>query len=757
MDDEKNIKSSSRMMDRYCANSNEEESFGNYSETESDEDECKYQGSCSSRIDKNNLGYLVVNKDTEDVKKSYDSFGFKEDFKKISNMGQDARLSIDIDNDYIKKSFNIMSDEKNPDLDTQKKVLGEINQNNEETDSFNFIPRYNVGDGTNFDYKSNNTNTTNQFASLGEKNESFCENAPCSIKPYNLPRSNSKQKSNNFSRKSLENYDSIVRKYDSAEVDTNPIKKDSPNNSEKHQNNEQKTYGSKGNYRKNYNENDKPVNRPKDYESIKLTKEINNQFENKMFHLIQENKSLKANKEIVDNELDFYKKIELRIGNNQSLEDFLDYALNIQSKYEHKLIVSNEKFLAQTKKYNSLQVKNEFSEKKILDLEKQKKQMSDGSMFRNYESKHAGFAAQDKDKVIKQLNEKMAMLHNEISRLKIENNNIKRTLTPRAKMALSSGANTTSNSALPNKIRSKSKINLAATNSTLGNNPINSSQISCDSTNKLDSNYSKNYLKNNNNSNMMKDKENRNIMNTPNQSLRNENHSRNFNKISVEQKSQKNLDSCFSIFDNKAQSNLKKLEDNDINLFSNVCGALPVDSVYKINQKCDDSENFNFLDVYKSKSSRSPKPTSKSKNVLQKTPKQKRQFTSCLVTQNSKECKDSGSILEDKNLETLFRKIEGLEKENFKQKNVLNSSSMQNSINKSSSISENFSELKKMNQDVDKDTLLELYNYLLMKHFATIKKLKDRDSEESKSTDAFTIKQKSCALSQNSSFVFPDS
>ena len=82
---------------------------------------------------------------------------------------------------------------------------------------------------------------------------------------------------------------------------------------------------------------------------------------------------------------------------------------------------------------------------------------------------------------------------------------------------------------------------------------------------------------------------------------------------------------------------------------------------------------------------------------------------------------------------------------------------MQNSINNCSSISENFSELKKMNQDVEKDTLIELYNYLLMKHFATIKKLKDRDSEDSKSIDALTIKQKSCVLSQNSSFVLPES
>lgn len=80
---------------------------------------------------------------------------------------------------------------------------------------------------------------------------------------------------------------------------------------------------------------------------------------------------------------------------------------------------------------------------------------------------------------------------------------------------------------------------------------------------------------------------------------------------------------------------------------------------------------------------------------------------------------------------------------------------MQNS-DEMGSIGENFTELKRLNQDVDKETLVELYNYLLMKHFRMMRNEKVRESEESKSTDAFTLKQKSCVLSENSSFVFTD-
>ena len=64
--------------------------------------------------------------------------------------------------------------------------------------------------------------------------------------------------------------------------------------------------------------------------------------------------------------------------------------------------------------------------------------------------------------------------------------------------------------------------------------------------------------------------------------------------------------------------------------------------------------------------------------------------------------------------------------------------------------------LGKLNSDVDKDTLVELYNYLLMKHFKMMRDGKVRESEESKSTDAFTLKQKSCVLSGNTSFVFTE-
>jgi hypothetical protein len=69
---------------------------------------------------------------------------------------------------------------------------------------------------------------------------------------------------------------------------------------------------------------------------------------------------------------------------------------------------------------------------------------------------------------------------------------------------------------------------------------------------------------------------------------------------------------------------------------------------------------------------------------------------------------------------------------------------------------EAFGDLKKLNADVDKDTLVELYNYLLMKHFRMMRDGKVRESEESKSTDAFTLKQKSCVLSGNTSFVFTE-
>lgn len=69
---------------------------------------------------------------------------------------------------------------------------------------------------------------------------------------------------------------------------------------------------------------------------------------------------------------------------------------------------------------------------------------------------------------------------------------------------------------------------------------------------------------------------------------------------------------------------------------------------------------------------------------------------------------------------------------------------------------EAFGDLKKLNADVDKDTLVELYNYLLMKHFKMMRDGKVRESEESKSTDAFTLKQKSCVLSGNTSFVFTE-
>lgn len=354
-----------------------------------------------------------------------------------------------------------------------------------------------------------------------------------------------------------------------------------------------------------------------DYKSVKRTIEANDCFEKKMMEIVEENKALKAQNKDLSENLEFYLQLESRIGGGQSLAEFLDVTMTTNRQFDQKLLSTNEKFLKLNKKYNLLQAKHESIEKKYLESEKQQKVLAEKNHSSKIETRHTTLATQDKDKTIRSLNEKMSMLHNEISRLKIENNNIRRDCTPKARhnSTINSIQNNNPISHMTNNSRSRPKLSGTNKNYPLGTNKF-SGLIPQTPTHVQNSVSS-----------LSINKENRNSLNTPNYSQeKNSNFKQNhFYKNSIPKNSEKNS----SIFDNKALSSLQTIEENN---------AMSMTAIYHNNPSPGPNPNEstdNALDTYKSKCSRSPIMNKNSKRTLQKTPKAKNSKFSSNHTRNS--------------------------------------------------------------------------------------------------------------------------
>lgn len=356
-----------------------------------------------------------------------------------------------------------------------------------------------------------------------------------------------------------------------------------------------------------------------------------------MMELVEENKVLRDEKGGLEGQLEYYWGLEGRVGGGQSLEEFLESSLVVNRGFDQKLQSANEKFLKVSQKYNLLRAKHESVERKYLDSEKHRKILAEKNHTSKIESSHTTWAARDKDKVIRTLNEQMSTLHNEISRLKIENNNIRRDLTPKVRHNSTMSSNNPSNpilSHMTNKSRSRAKLNASNKIYPPPSSNTNKSPYPIPPSTPTHVHPTMSSLSIN--------KENRNSQNTPTHpqekpftniqpnnwaNSRNSiprNSAQNFEKNS-EKTHEKNAAS--SIFDNKALSNLQTISESN---------AIQTSLIYHPNQSTDPC----LLDNYKSKSSRSPILNKSAKRTLQKTPKAKTSKFS------SNHTRDSGKVVE---------------------------------------------------------------------------------------------------------------
>jgi hypothetical protein len=378
-----------------------------------------------------------------------------------------------------------------------------------------------------------------------------------------------------------------------------------------------------------------------DYKSVKRTIELNDSFERKMMELVEENRRLEAEKGGLGEQLEFYWGLEERVEGGGGLQEFLESSLVVSRGFEEKLGRANEKYLKVSQKYNLLRAKHESVERKYLESEKQRKVLAEKNHTSKIESSHTTWAARDKDKVIRTLNEQMSTLHNEISRLKIENNNIRRDLTPKVRHNSTISSNNPSNpilSHMTNKSRSRAKLN--ASNKIYPPPPSNKHANPMPPSTPTHIHPTMSSLSIN--------KENRNSQNTPSHtqdkpfSIQPNNwaHSRH----SIPRPSEKNMskDSSPSIFDNKILSNLETITENN---------AINMTTIYYNNLPPNQSTDTALLDPYKSKSSRSPILNKKPQRTLQKTPKAKSSKFSSNLSRNS------SKILDQKDIENFDRQI----------------------------------------------------------------------------------------------------
>jgi hypothetical protein len=203
-------KSSSRMMDRYSG-LEDDESIGNYSDSLSEESPGRTTESRinSARMTSDRFTQPIIHsKSSKPLKKSYDSFGFKDD---TSRKGLEFRtnfpikiepLSSDSDSDdattlhpHIRPTTKLPFYAKpQPPSPPTHPNAPHPNPTYSPESSFNFIPKHHQSPLDPLDYKSNNTNATNQFASLNENNKTFSLN-------QNVTSNKTDQDSKNFNSK----------------------------------------------------------------------------------------------------------------------------------------------------------------------------------------------------------------------------------------------------------------------------------------------------------------------------------------------------------------------------------------------------------------------------------------------------------------------------------------------------------------------------------------------------------------------------
>ena len=710
MDDDKTktTRNSSRMMDRYSML--DEDSIQKLSDSSSDNldnlDNLENMDKPTHRYSSSHqFQNTVLTEKLTEVEKSYDSFGFNTyEESKRDNMNFGGNL-VNIE--------ALSSDDSNS---------SKINYGADQTDNtFDFVqPKIFVNDCNN-DYKTNSTNKTNQFASLGEHKQKQADGLSDTNGSNQQPKY--KEKTGSVGEHTNIIYNNIQSQNNKKNVVINSSsKKKIDQEKQKLKDELKRIKQEKQQHQARLACHTKDVNK---------LKNINREFEDRMTDLIDDNKLQKSERDQLHQHLDFYKKIEEKIGEDQDLNEFIEYSMSINKKLDIKLQTLNDNYIKINRKYTTLKANHEILEKKCIELEKEKKNLFDKSHNYKVEGKHQSWNLQDKEKQVRFQNDQIQMLHNEIGRLKVENSKIKRETTPKP----------VSNTLVKNKSIKRLNSTNKWTNS--GDQPMTNS-----------SNHNSRVL------NILKEN-NRNMINTPATPS-----SRNGKSLTTKSNNKWVKDKGLSAFDSKKTTNIRTIEEKETichqiqSVMSTTTAAnlmTDLSSNYKKSQEIDSYNYDRLLDKKGGISSKltsvSPKP--KNQQTIQRTPQQKGKSNTYSIQMNNNSSKDISQSENNLQMSLLLKKLVDQEKENSKLKNEIQTS-QQSYGNLGGGFNDSNMELGKLNQDVDKDTQLELYNYLQMKHFKLMKNTKVRESDDSKSTDAFTIKQKSVVLSENSSFLFQD-